>query len=58
MNALALKQRICDHLHHQKFELENLERSYRKTMNHMKLEKHAQNQLKHKEPGIQTLARK
>ena len=58
MNALALKQRIRDRLRQRKFELENLERSYRKTMNHMKLEKHAQSQLKHKEPGIQTLARK
>ena len=58
MNALALKQRIRDRLRQRKFELENLERSYRKTMNHMKLEKHAQSQLKHKEPGIQALARK
>jgi hypothetical protein len=58
MNALALKQRIRDRLRQRKFELENLERSYRKTMNHMKLEKHAQSQLKRKEPGIQTLARK
>jgi len=58
MNALALKQRIRDRLRQRKFELENLERSYRKTMNHMKLEKHAQSQLKRKEPGIQALARK
>jgi hypothetical protein len=58
MNALALKQRIRDHLRHRKFELENLERAYRKTINHIKLEKHAESQLKRREPGIQTLARK
>jgi len=58
MNALALKQRIRDRLSQRKFELENLERAYRKTMNHIKLEKHAQGQIKKKEPGIQVLARK
>jgi len=58
MNALALKERIRDRLRQRKFELENLERAYRKTMNHLKLEKHAQNQIKRKEPGIQVLARK
>ena len=58
MNALALKKRIRDRLRHRKFELENLERAYRKTINHIKLEKHAESQLKRREPGIQTLARK
>ena len=58
MKALALKQRIRDRLWHRKFELENLERAYRKTVNHLKLEKHAQSQLKRKEPGIQATARK
>ena len=58
MNALALKQRIRDRLRQRKFELENLERAYRKTSNHLKLEKHAKAQIKRKEPGIQTLARK
>ena len=58
MKALALKQRIRDRLRHRKFELENLERAYRKTVNHLKLEKHAQSQLKRKEPGIQATARK
>ena len=58
MNALALKQRIRDRLRQRKFELENLERAYRKTVNHLKLEKHAQAQIKRKEPGIQALARK
>jgi len=52
INALALKQRIGDWLHQRKFELENLERAYRKTMNYLKLEKHAQNQIRRKEPGL------
>lgn len=58
MNALALKQRIRDRLRNRKFELENLERAYRKTVNHLKLDKHVGSQIKRKEPGIQTLARK
>jgi hypothetical protein len=58
MRALALKQRIRDRLRQRKFELENLERAYRKTVNHLKLEKHAQTQLKRKEPGIQATAKK
>jgi hypothetical protein len=58
MNALALKQRLRDRLRHRKFELENMERAYRNTVNHAKLEAHSKQQVKRKEPGIQTLARK
>jgi len=58
MNALALKQRLRDRLRNRKFELANLERAYRKTVNHLKLEKNAQSQIKRKEPGIQSLVRK
>ena len=58
MNALALKQRIRDRLRYRKFELENIERDYRNTVNHAKLEAHTNQQIKRKEPGIQTLARK
>ena len=58
MNALALKQRLCDRLCHRKFELENMEHAYHNTVNHAKLEAHTQQQVKCKEPGIQTLARK
>ena len=54
INPLAC---IHDCLHYRKIELENLEHACRKK-NHIKLEKHAQSQLKHKEPSIQTLARK
>ena len=55
MNALALKQRLRDRLRNRKFELANLEHAYRKTVNHLKLEKNAQSQIKRKEPGIQNL---
>ncbi|KDR80500.1 hypothetical protein GALMADRAFT_62166 [Galerina marginata CBS 339.88] len=57
MNALAVKQRIRDRLRQRKFEIENLERAYRNTMNHAKLQKHSEQSFKKKEPGIQTLAR-
>ena len=57
MNALALKQRIRERLRHRKFELENLERAYRTTINQKKLTQHAEKQVKRKEPGIQALAR-
>ena len=58
MNALVLKQRIWDRLRNRKFELANLERAYQKTVNHLKLERNAQSQIKQKEPGIQALVRK
>lgn len=35
MNALALKHRLRDRLRQRKFEMERLERSYRRTMNGM-----------------------
>jgi len=55
MNALALKQRLCERLRHRKFELKNVERAYRNTMNHAKLEAYTKQQIKCKEPGIQTI---
>jgi len=58
MNALALKQRIRDQLHYRKFELENIKCNYHNTVNYAKLEAHTNQQIKHKEPGIQTLAQK
>lgn len=57
MNALALKQRIRDRLRQRKFEIENLERAYRATVNRSKLEAHANQHIKKKEPGIQLLAK-
>lgn len=35
MNALALKERLRDRLRQRKFEMERLERNYRRTMNGM-----------------------
>ena len=58
MNALALKQRLRDRLRNRKFELENIARAYRNTVNYAKLEANTKQQVKRKEPGIQTLARK
>ncbi len=58
LNALALKERIRERLRQRKFELENLERAYRKTANHLKLDKHVEGKVKRKEPGIQQLAKK
>ncbi|KDR79080.1 hypothetical protein GALMADRAFT_136978 [Galerina marginata CBS 339.88] len=57
MNALALKQRIRDRLRQRKFEIEGLERAYRNTVNQAKLQKHTDQQIRRKEPGIQSLAR-
>lgn len=58
MNALALKQRIRDKLRNRKFELEAIERAYRVTVNKAKLDKNAHQQMKRKEPGINSLAQK
>ncbi len=57
INALALKERIRERLRQRKFELENLERAYRKTANNMKFKKNIEGKVKRKEPGIQALAR-
>ncbi|KDR65486.1 hypothetical protein GALMADRAFT_148660 [Galerina marginata CBS 339.88] len=57
MNALALKQRIRDRLRQRKFEIEGLQRAYRNTVNQAKLQKHTDQQIRKKEPGIQSLAR-
>ncbi|PPR02224.1 hypothetical protein CVT26_011724, partial [Gymnopilus dilepis] len=57
LNALAVKHHIRSRLCQRKFELEQLHNSYRPSINQAKLDKHAQQQIKRKEPGIQTLAR-
>ncbi|KAF8871853.1 hypothetical protein CPB84DRAFT_1854767 [Gymnopilus junonius] len=57
MNALAVKQRIRERLRHRKYELESFGNSYRNAVNHQKLQQHAEQQIKRKEPGIQNLAR-
>ncbi|PPR01364.1 hypothetical protein CVT26_015413 [Gymnopilus dilepis] len=56
INALAVKQRIRERLRHRKYELESFGTSYRNTVNHQKLQQHAEHQIKRKEPGIRNLA--
>ncbi|KIJ90232.1 hypothetical protein K443DRAFT_70394, partial [Laccaria amethystina LaAM-08-1] len=59
VNALAVKQRLRNRLQQRKFELDGLERAYRKTTtNTKKLHEHSESQIKRKEPGIQKLAKK
>ncbi|EDR00452.1 uncharacterized protein LACBIDRAFT_313345 [Laccaria bicolor S238N-H82] len=59
INALALKKRLRTRLQQRKFELDGLERAYRKTnTNEKKLLDHSVSQIKRKEPGIQQLAKK
>ncbi|KAF7964775.1 hypothetical protein HWV62_3126 [Athelia sp. TMB] len=57
MNALAIKQRLRDRLRQRKFELEKLERSYRRTINETKTHTHIQNALDRRAPTIQKLAK-
>jgi hypothetical protein len=58
MNALALKKRIRTRLCQRKFELENLERAYRNTVNSRKLQSHVEGKMKKREPGIMRLVTK
>ncbi|KAF7965549.1 hypothetical protein HWV62_42898 [Athelia sp. TMB] len=58
MNALALKHRLRDRLRQRKFEMERLERSYRRTMNEIKNTKHIEGAVKRRAPTIQNIARK
>ncbi|KAF9231394.1 hypothetical protein BU15DRAFT_90924 [Melanogaster broomeanus] len=56
MNARALKQRMRDRLRQRKFEVEKIERSYRKTVNEYKLRLHTESSVRRREPGIVKLA--
>ncbi|KZP06311.1 hypothetical protein FIBSPDRAFT_914718 [Athelia psychrophila] len=58
MNALALKHRLRDRLRQRKFEMERLERSYRRTMNDIKSSKHIEGALQRRAPTIQGVAKK
>ncbi|KZP21347.1 hypothetical protein FIBSPDRAFT_718402, partial [Athelia psychrophila] len=58
MNALALKHRLRDRLRQRKFEMERLERSYRRTMNEIKSTKHIEGALQRRAPTIQGVAKK
>ncbi|KAF7969641.1 hypothetical protein HWV62_26779 [Athelia sp. TMB] len=57
MNALAVKQRLRDRLRQRKFELERLERSYRRTINDSKADSQVNDALKRRAPAIQRLAK-
>ncbi|KAF7966738.1 hypothetical protein HWV62_37237 [Athelia sp. TMB] len=58
MNTLALKHRLRDRLRQRKFEMERLERSYRRTMNEIKSTKHIEGAVKRRAPTIQHIAKK
>ncbi|KAG6914035.1 hypothetical protein DXG01_002839 [Tephrocybe rancida] len=56
MNALALKQRLHDWLHAQKFEMEHLECSFHKQVNDHKVDAHTASSIKQREPAITKVA--
>ncbi|KAJ3978579.1 hypothetical protein F5890DRAFT_1422496, partial [Lentinula detonsa] len=58
MNARALKMRIRECLRSRKFELDRLERSYRKQRSEQRINDHTQDSVKRRDPGIAELARK
>ncbi|KAG6912814.1 hypothetical protein DXG01_011805, partial [Tephrocybe rancida] len=57
MNALALKQCLRDRLRSRKFELDRLERSFRKQVNDQKVDAHTAASVKSRKPAISKLAR-
>ncbi|KAG6913221.1 hypothetical protein DXG01_008640, partial [Tephrocybe rancida] len=56
MNALALKQRLRDRLRSRKFELDRLERSFRKQVNDQKVDAHTASSVRSREPAIVKVA--
>ncbi|KAE9391440.1 hypothetical protein BT96DRAFT_832067, partial [Gymnopus androsaceus JB14] len=58
MNARALKTRIRERLRSRKFELDRLERSYRKQRSEQRINEHTQDSVKRRDPGIAELTRK
>ncbi|KAJ3825201.1 hypothetical protein F5880DRAFT_1478695 [Lentinula raphanica] len=58
MNARALKMRIRERLRSRKFELDRLERSYRKQRSEQRINEHTQDSVKRRDPGISQLAHK
>ncbi|KAG6912561.1 hypothetical protein DXG01_013806, partial [Tephrocybe rancida] len=57
MNALALKQRLCDRLRARKFEIERLERLFCKQVNDQKVDAHTASSVRSREPAIAKVAR-
>ncbi|KAE9383043.1 hypothetical protein BT96DRAFT_770065, partial [Gymnopus androsaceus JB14] len=58
MNARALKTRIRERLRSRKFELDRLERSFRKQRSEQRINEHTQDSVKRRDPGIAELTRK
>ncbi|THU93062.1 hypothetical protein K435DRAFT_820348 [Dendrothele bispora CBS 962.96] len=58
MNALSLKMRLRQRLRARKFELDRLERSYRKQRSEQRLDDHTREAIQQREPGITNLASK
>ncbi|THU82139.1 hypothetical protein K435DRAFT_823279 [Dendrothele bispora CBS 962.96] len=58
MNALSLKIRLRQRLRTRKFELDRLERSYRKQHSEQRLDDHTREAVQRREPGILSLANK
>ncbi|KAJ7084729.1 hypothetical protein C8R44DRAFT_545575, partial [Mycena epipterygia] len=56
MNARAMKRRLRDRLRQRKFELDLVERSFRRLVNEQKLYSHTEAAVKRREKGIQNLA--
>ncbi|THU96080.1 hypothetical protein K435DRAFT_858916 [Dendrothele bispora CBS 962.96] len=58
MNALSLKIRLRQRLRARKFELDRLERSYRKQRSEQRLDNHTREAVQRREPGIVSLVAK
>ncbi|KAG6913378.1 hypothetical protein DXG01_007270, partial [Tephrocybe rancida] len=55
MNTLALKTRLHEKLCSQKFEMDRVERSFRKQVNEQKIHTHTEAAVKQRDPSIQQL---
>ncbi|KAG6806746.1 hypothetical protein H0H92_006362 [Tricholoma furcatifolium] len=56
VNALAVKQRLRDKLRSRKFELDRVERSFRKQVNDQKVDDHTEASVQRRDPSISKLA--
>ncbi|KAG6809758.1 hypothetical protein H0H92_014854 [Tricholoma furcatifolium] len=56
LNALAVKQRLRDRLRSRKFELDRVERSFRKQVNDQKVDNHTEASVKRRDPSITKVA--
>ncbi|KAG6821650.1 hypothetical protein H0H92_001640, partial [Tricholoma furcatifolium] len=56
LNALAVKQRLRDKLRSRKFEMDRVERSFRKQVNDQKVNDHTEASVKRRDPPITKLA--